>query len=617
MRVFFLTLLFIFSLLFSGCSDKSNSVKPDSVSDGELSGGVQNGDNPDKPSDTTGSSLPSTISVSLPSVEMLAALGDKQNDLDTRWFFSDAYYVLTGQPKRFFESEVGKGSEEILSSVFNAMFQMEFPIDYSKVERFTFVAAPQGLITFDETTPDGAKNKRQSLALRRITIFNLNEPNADAVLKTIWKSQSNLPLESIKRRIGNAEYYNLLHPNIPTDQISAGIHLPDDRTIIIFIMLADDANKLFTSKAASNSAAVERIKRLDINSNLLALSASLEGLTAEPERIAEIPFVGSVLANLGIENAKSFIANFRSINLTVKPDAQIGKPMLTARYDAIDNNGAKKIYELFLGLHVTAQTTFASIKDETAMNLPLPKETIINLLKSIELEKTTDTGFHFRINKYDGFDTALKTGFADTGVKLREEKIRQRQLEQLKALANVLIQYDRLNKKFPQPICDADGKPLLSWRVAILPLIGQQELYNKFNLKEKWDSPTNLQLIKSIPPIFTPPNNTEPNGKTQIQRFTSTETPLSDPNMTIAKIKQPRTTLMLFQTTESNAIEWTKPDELTYDENNIDKIFNNTIIAITFSGEPIRFNLLPQNNPQHKQQKNIISKLIKDQNPQD
>src|SRR5262249_61611243 len=51
---------------------------------------------------------------------------------------------------------------------------------------------------------------------------------------------------------------------------------------------------------------------------------------------------------------------------------------------------------------------------------------------------------------------------------------------------------------------DKDGKPLLSWRVAILPYIDQQELYNEFHLDEPWDSAHNKTLIERMPRIYQP-----------------------------------------------------------------------------------------------------------------
>ena len=50
------------------------------------------------------------------------------------------------------------------------------------------------------------------------------------------------------------------------------------------------------------------------------------------------------------------------------------------------------------------------------------------------------------------------------------------------------------------PILDPNGKPLLSWRVQILPYIEEQQLYQDFHLDEPWDSEHNIKLLeKSCP----------------------------------------------------------------------------------------------------------------------
>jgi hypothetical protein len=56
----------------------------------------------------------------------------------------------------------------------------------------------------------------------------------------------------------------------------------------------------------------------------------------------------------------------------------------------------------------------------------------------------------------------------------------------------------------PTDITDKDGKALLSWRVAILPQLGEQKLYDQFHQDEPWDSPHNRALLKQIPKVFTP-----------------------------------------------------------------------------------------------------------------
>jgi hypothetical protein len=47
---------------------------------------------------------------------------------------------------------------------------------------------------------------------------------------------------------------------------------------------------------------------------------------------------------------------------------------------------------------------------------------------------------------------------------------------------------------FPAYTVDANGKPLHSWRVLILPHIGEQELYGKIRRDEPWDSEYNKQF---------------------------------------------------------------------------------------------------------------------------
>jgi hypothetical protein len=53
-------------------------------------------------------------------------------------------------------------------------------------------------------------------------------------------------------------------------------------------------------------------------------------------------------------------------------------------------------------------------------------------------------------------------------------------------------------------ILGKEGKPLLSWRVAILPFIEQDELYKQFYLDEPWDSEHNKKLLPTITKAYAP-----------------------------------------------------------------------------------------------------------------
>jgi len=63
--------------------------------------------------------------------------------------------------------------------------------------------------------------------------------------------------------------------------------------------------------------------------------------------------------------------------------------------------------------------------------------------------------------------------------------------------------YHDVNKAFPAPtVYSKDGKPLLTWRVQLLPFLEQQKLFEEFKLDEPWDSPHNIKLLAKMPPQY-------------------------------------------------------------------------------------------------------------------
>jgi hypothetical protein len=86
----------------------------------------------------------------------------------------------------------------------------------------------------------------------------------------------------------------------------------------------------------------------------------------------------------------------------------------------------------------------------------------------------------------------------------------------LKQLGRALREYDAQYGGLPPPaIYAADGRPLLSWRVAVLPFLGQQAVYRKFKLEEPWDSPTNRELLAFMPKAFEAPDANGGHGSTE------------------------------------------------------------------------------------------------------
>ena len=74
---------------------------------------------------------------------------------------------------------------------------------------------------------------------------------------------------------------------------------------------------------------------------------------------------------------------------------------------------------------------------------------------------------------------------------------------------------------------DAEGKPLHSWRVLILPYLGDAEsaLYEQIRLDEPWDSEWNSQFHAQTPTVFVAPPWRTSNVASNEKRTTTVEEP--------------------------------------------------------------------------------------------
>ena len=89
----------------------------------------------------------------------------------------------------------------------------------------------------------------------------------------------------------------------------------------------------------------------------------------------------------------------------------------------------------------------------------------------------------------------------------REAARRSQCSNNLKQIALAMHNYHDVNGCLPAAyIADKDGKPLHSWRVALLPYLERSDLYERYNFNEPWDSPNNLQVAQQMPEVFRCPS---------------------------------------------------------------------------------------------------------------
>jgi hypothetical protein len=114
---------------------------------------------------------------------------------------------------------------------------------------------------------------------------------------------------------------------------------------------------------------------------------------------------------------------------------------------------------------------------------------------------------------------------------------------------------------------DRNGKPLLSWRVHLLPYLEEQHLYQQFHLDEPWDSAHNRALIPRMPQIYSPPPGARVvgEGKTVLMTPVGEETIFPDRTGGTQMQEIARgtsNTILLVEVTAPHAVIWTKPEDL-------------------------------------------------------
>jgi Protein of unknown function (DUF1559) len=80
--------------------------------------------------------------------------------------------------------------------------------------------------------------------------------------------------------------------------------------------------------------------------------------------------------------------------------------------------------------------------------------------------------------------------------------------QNLKVISGALMNYYSKNGAFPPAfVADDNGRPLHSWRVLLLPYLGEDALFKAYRFDEPWDGPHNRLLADRIPVYYKCPSD--------------------------------------------------------------------------------------------------------------
>jgi prepilin-type processing-associated H-X9-DG protein len=145
--------------------------------------------------------------------------------------------------------------------------------------------------------------------------------------------------------------------------------------------------------------------------------------------------------------------------------------------------------------------------------------------------------------------------------------LRNQCMNQLKQIAIALHNFHDLNGSFPPAyMADANGKPMHSWRVLILPFTEEQALYRKYNFNEPWDGPNNSKLTAQVPAVYRCPGNVDNSSGNLETNYFAVVGPETGWGKNLGQFTDGSSkTIMVIEAT-GLGINWMEPRDVTLDE---------------------------------------------------
>ena len=153
----------------------------------------------------------------------------------------------------------------------------------------------------------------------------------------------------------------------------------------------------------------------------------------------------------------------------------------------------------------------------------------------------------------------------------KEAAMTAQSMNHLKQMALAFHNFHAAYRCFPSsqrgvPGAPDSKNPPCSWRVAILPFIEQQALFEQYRLDEPWDSENNLKLLDQMPDLFRRPGAPSDSTTTNYVGFSGEDTALGESeNVRIRDIIDGTSNTVLLIEADTD-IPWTKPEDFPIED---------------------------------------------------
>ncbi len=331
-----------------------------------------------------------------------------------------------------------------------------------------------------------------------------------------------------------------------------GIELSGDATLLVDFApirpLLAQAASMTQQPFAGPSPEEEGVPLEKLLAQLDSLSMSLD-TAAEEVVVAEMDLGDSELAAQIAASSKKQISQFKIIGPLALSAALSGVP------DDVSSAVSTLLYGVLGGLKITSSDNQVVAKLRLPNSIADQFQVLLAYAGQLQLQEERSESFAVLGN---ALAEVLKQGYVPPSIEDHPEWF------------------------------DADGQSKLSWRVHLLPLLGEAELHAKFKLDEDWDSEHNLELLEEIPEIF---QSVEGSSQSSFLGFGG-----EGMSMASGMLHKPDDlkddadlTIMLMDVGDRLAVPWTQPiDLLSLEVEKLAEIADDTsgkIQVITVSGK--------------------------------
>ena len=472
-------------------------------------------------------------------------------------------------------------SRMIIGPYFNPYFPGDRQIPFSNIKRMTFCTTP--LKQKPEFDPMTGQPKPPSPANvpTCVCVLELKAPVDDLRLLSLFNIDGHVAVETLAPvMVDQMKVYDMIPPTeeMPLRECLA---MAGPTTVVFASGNVSEVTRVF-DREPGQGAIPSRVLRTDMqNADLIAMYSAegvpfgFTGMVAPyimgREMILQTqgqPFQMTMEEQEGI---MKFVNEAKAMSLRINLQAPDEGNLVQVDMDfqtPTDVADWKTGMEKSLSSALTAMNfTVAQHQDRLTED---EKKAASFQISTMEGWKVFPSGSQLQLalKKAVGFDQIFAELLAPGYVQARQAQQAGLDRDSLRVIAMGISRYLETGEaRFPHyAIFGENGTPLLSWRVAILPALGEMELFNQFHLNEPWNSEHNSLLIAQMPQVFADPSGQAPVGRTIFRMIGGEGSVLAKfPNgFTWSDLDFPPETLYLLAVVPEQAVVWTQPEVVPY-----------------------------------------------------